>query len=367
MNKKSKLIIPCHWNKELLIQIIQASRNIDRMEISGIYGSLAKGPIGHGRSSKAVINIKREEALNFRQYVKNLGIEFIYLLNAPFSFDFSNKIKVKEYLDWIINDFHADALMIASYELMKYIRTNYPSNIRIYISTVAGVKNINQLKKYLDINPSRVIPHHDVNRNYKDLKQLIEKTKEWNIEIELMTTESCLRRCANRVAHYEYLGKGNFDKAFHVTCNTERIIHPSEILKSNFIRPEDLVFYEKMGIDLFKITGRSKPSSWLLEVVKAYLRRDYNGNLLRLLGTDPSLELEKWIYLSNKHLENFLKDFPKDLGEKYENAYCEKVIARLYQDGNFKINDGTKYSIDSFGCLKCDYLGEKASIILSKK
>lgn len=364
--KKSKIIIPCYWNKEILKKIVQINKQSDSIKIKEIYGSLAKSPIGHGRSPSSVVNVGKDNALDFRNYTRTLGLDFIYLLNAPFSFkNCHEKDAAKNYLDWVINEFNPDALMIASYELMKFIRLNYSSNIRIYISTVAGVKNARQLEKYLDIKPTRVVPHHDVNRNYSDLEYLIQKAREWEIEIELMVTESCLRRCSSREAHYSHLGAGNSDEPFHTICNTKRIIHPSEILNSNFIRPEDLVFYEKMGINSFKITGRSKPAIWIYEVAEAYMKRSYSGNLLRLLGTDPSLELEKWIYLDNKALEKFLENFPKNGREKDENIYCEEIISRLYIEKKFRVEDGTKYSINSRSFLVCDVYGKNVLSLLS--
>lgn len=363
--KKSSLIIPCHWNKELLKQIDCINAQSNGIKVGEIYGCLAQGPIGHGRSRKSVVDITAEDALDFRNYVKTLGIGFIYLLNAPFSFGgHKGKDDVKAYLDWIICRFKPNALMVASYELMEFIREHYPSDVRIYISTVAGIKNADQLEKYLDIKPSRLVPHHDVNRNFKDLEYLVKKTKKWNIEIELMLTESCLRGCPNRKNHYDQLGGGNTDKSFHTVCNTQRIMHPYEILNSNFIRPEDLAVYEEMGINSFKITGRSKPVDWLQEVVYAYVYRSYNGNLMRLLGTDPLLKIEEWVYVCNKSLGDFLKNFPKDQGEEVEKAYCKKTIAKLYNDGKFRISDGTRYATDSGGLLVCDTIGQRLKSIL---
>ena len=363
---KVKIIIPCHWNKEVLNKIAKKNSRSANIKVKEIYGSLSKGIIGHGRSPNSVVNITKEDAINFKKYANSLGLNFIYLLNVPFSFkECIKKQEIRDYLDWIINEFKADALMIASYELMKFIRSTYPSNIPIYISTVAGIKNSNQLKKYLDIKPSRVVPHHDVNRNFKDLEDLIQKTRKWGIEIELMVTESCLRRCPNRVAHYKHLGGGNADQPFHTICNSKRLTYPGEILKSNFIRPEDLTVYEKMGIKSFKITGRSKPATWLLEVVEAYLKKEYSGNLLRLLGTDPSLELEKWAYLDNKSLDCFLRDFPKN--KKEEDVYCNKWISKLYIEKKFKINDGSKYKLDSEKNLVCYTMGKKVSSVFSRE
>jgi len=47
--------------------------------------------------------------------------------------------------------------------------------------------------------------------------------------------------------------------------------------------PEDLHYYEKLGYETFKIVERNTPTQILLERVKAYSERRYDGNLLDLV------------------------------------------------------------------------------------
>lgn len=108
---------------------------------------------------------------------------------------------------------------------------------------------------------------------------------------------------------------------------------------ANFVRPEDLVMYENIGVKLFKITGRSKPIGWLEEVVFAYLNRQYNGNLFRLLGTDPILEVENKIYIANSALNGFLETYPKSGNISEEKNYCEQWINKLYLNKKFRVEN----------------------------
>ncbi len=363
---KTILTIPCHWDKKVIKDIVDLEKS-KNLEIKNIYGCLASAPILHGRSSSSVANISKKDAETFREYIRSLGLKFIYLLNAPFCFTSDlQKEKVEKYVDWVVNDFKADALTITSHELMKFIRQKHP-DIPIHISTIANVKTWQDLKFFLDINPTRVVLHHDTNRDFKDLKKAVDFAKKANIDIELMLTESCLRRCSNRMLHYKYLSRGNLDLSFHTTCNTKKLLYPREILKANIIRPEDIDFYENLGVKIFKITGRSKPASWLLEVVKAYLNRSYDGNLIRLLGIDPMIKAEDWIYINNKSLAGFIKKFPTTGNESDENKYCDRWIIDLYKTGNFKINDGSKYYINSDKILICKLPGMFVSSILKRE
>ena len=54
-------------------------------------------------------------------------------------------------------------------------------------------------------------------------------------------------------------------------------------LRANWIRPEDLHLYEELGYHNFKIVERNTPTQILLERVKAYAERRYDGNLLDLV------------------------------------------------------------------------------------
>ncbi len=363
---RSKLTIPCHWDKSVLNKILDKQKfSKSDIKVSEIYGTLAKGPVLHGRAWNSIPNITKKEAVAFRRYVKSLGLKFTYLLNAPYRIGDSKDLsRVKDYLKWIVEEFEADSLMVTSHGLMNFIREIYPF-IPLYISTIAGVLNFNQLENFLDINPSRVVVHHDANRNFKDLTNLVKKAQERNVEVEVMATESCLRRCPHREAHYNHLGSGRTDVPFHTICNKKKLMYPKEFLKANFIRPEDLHFYEKIGINFFKITGRSKPSSWLPKAVKAYLERSYEGNLMRLLGTDPSLKVETWIFINNKSLDGFLDSFPRDKNEKKEDFYCDEWISKMYTEGRFKVEDGTKYELNSSRMLRFCQPGYRASSIIT--
>lgn len=349
IDKKIGITIPCHWNKEVVNQIIIQNNEIDGPKVVELYGSLPEGgPVGHGRSSETVQKISKEGACEFVSYLHENGLDFTYLLNAPFHLrDEEHKIEIDNYIKWIINDLRPDAVTIASPELMRIVR-EISSNIPIHISTIAGVRNATDLDKFLKYKPNRLVPHHDCGKEFSNLIELIRISDEHNIELELLSTESCLRKCPNREAHYEYLAKKTKDISFHTKCNTKKIENPSEFLLSGgVIRPEDIDYYANLGIKYFKISGRSKNASWLPEVVKAYQHKNYDGNLIRLLGIDPKIEAEKWIYIDNKALDGFIEKYPRDDNYQNHEQYCNEWIIKLFKDGKFYLNDGTEYIIEN--------------------
>ncbi|MDO8557539.1 MAG: U32 family peptidase [Candidatus Jorgensenbacteria bacterium] len=366
---RSSLSIPCHWDKEVMDRIVNI-KAVNGIKVMEVYGVLAEGgPVGHGRSRNSVVNIEMDDALKFRAYLKNLGLRFVYLLNAPFKFDGSaeQKKQLNSYLEWILGSLRPDALTLTSHELMRYVRV-LDKKIPLYISTIAGIKSWKDLEEFLDISPSRVIPHHDVGKDWKVFMKLSKFCKKEGVEIELMATESCLFRCSRRDAHYKYLSQGSRDVSFHVVCNSRKLIHPREfLLAGGVIRPEDVCIYEDAGVTCFKITGRSKPSNWLPEVVNAYQNRGYNGNLIRLLGIDPSLCAENWIYISNAALNGFLGGFINKKTRREMIRYSETWIAMLYNNGQFKLFDGSQYKQRNGSLVLSDDGGKQAKLIISRE
>ena len=365
-SNNSSITIPCHWDKETINKIVKQNKEIGGPQVIEVYGALPDGgPVGHGRSSESVAQVSREEACDFRSYLQEQGLNFTYLLNAPFRLgDEKQRTELDEYLKWVIEDLHPDAVTISSPELMKIVR-EISSEISIHISTIAGVKNTADLEKYLDFKPSRLVPHHDCGKDFITLKELVEMASKHNIEIELLSTESCLRRCPNREAHYKYLAQKTKDGSFHTTCNTKKIENPAEfLLAGGVIRPEDMDFYKKLGVRYFKISGRSKPATWLPEVVEAYQRKSYDGNLIRLLGIDPKLGAENWIYIDNKALNGFIENYPRTGDYQDELHYCDEWMVKLFRDKKFSLNDGSEYIIEN-SRLVLKKIGENAGNIIN--
>ncbi len=335
MKKEANILsVPCQWDEESIDNILNFEMS-NGLKVKEMYGTISSEHIPHGRAKTVTTQVTRERALEIKRKLDENGIRFAYLINAPVSEDLFEVLG--EELEWIVNDFKADSITVSSFEFMKFIRSRYPE-LSINVSTITGVKNVEDIKKYLSVRPAKIVTHHDVNRNFEDLKEMISFTKEHNIKLEIMLNESCLRRCKNRKNHYDTLGKECDDRTFHIGCNSIKVTHPYQLIMANYIRPEDVNYYEELGIELFKVTGRSKPIGWLEEVVKAYLNRNYEGNIMNLLAIDPKLNAEKWIYIDNKALEGMLAGYPKDGVEQNEVDYCEKLILGLYQNAQFYMN-----------------------------
>ena len=154
----------------------------------------------------------------------------------------------------------------------------------------------------------------------------------------MLVNSGCLRFCPgqifhdNLIAHCEETGEGiepakDFNP--HVCWRLyEGKRNAAEILKSTWIRPEDVCHYEGL-VDVCKLATRqhSHPRS----VISAYVNEKWDGNLLELL--EPGLAaafFPDWIDNSR---------FPVDFWERSGKClngctgcgYCEDVLKTVYR------------------------------------
>lgn len=361
MKKHSMAIsIPCHWDKKVLSAILKQTSQKTGNQVKEIYGAVSGEVLPHGRSDSLGKGLSRKQAENFRNFVRRKGLFFNYLINTPV--DLKNKEKqVLEYLNWVVNGLKADSITLASKELMQFIHVRFPS-MPINVSTVGNVKTVEDLLEVAKFHPRKVVLHHDANRNFDELPKLTKRALSLGIMIEVLVTESCLRRCPFRDDHYKTLGLRKDDSLFHFRCNSIKLNNLAELIKGNFIRPEDVKIYRKFGIRNIKISGRSKPAHWLPEVTQAYINESYDGNSIRLLGISMPFISEPWqlVWLDNKSLDGFLNDYP--VFRKEEESYCNQWAIRLFHQKSLKINDiGSLYNVHNkkLTCLRKGKLLDK--------
>lgn len=106
-----------------------------------------------------------------------------------------------------------------------------------------------------------------------------------------MANQTCLRGCPYRAHHLNTSSlaaqTGRAEPAFEypiLECGLEVVRDASRLISSILVRPDDLAYYERAGVERFKISGRNKSTPWLLRAARAYAARRYDGNLLDILS-----------------------------------------------------------------------------------
>ena len=128
-----------------------------------------------------------------------------------------------------------------------------------------------------------ITPDVSINRNLELLTEIKQVT---GAELKLMVNEGCLHKCSFRKFHFNYVSheskESGREQIFVPYCDQVIDEDPSQILKSGWIRPEDLQKYSEVT-NRFKIVGRELKKSQVLQVIRAYLEESWDGDLLDII------------------------------------------------------------------------------------
>lgn len=319
------LCVATCWNDDILLHLEEQGIH---KKIFELFGSLSTSIIGSGRPSYGLPKISVVEARDHIEKVHSMGIKFNYLLNAPClgNREFTNegRKKILSLLNWL-DDCNVNMVTVSSPYLVEIIKRQHPQ-LAIDISAIAHVDSLQKAKFWETIGADRITIDFMMNRNFQFLENISHEVK---CDLEVIVNDLCLYKCPIRYYHYNITAhasqEGNEENALEhklaysyptLKCNLIRLTDVSEIIKSPWIRPEDIKFYRDLGINFFKVTGRTKPVDILMSYAKAYSERVYRGNLLDIVPIptagmkDARIFLKNsGIYVNNKKLEGFINYF----------------------------------------------------------
>jgi collagenase-like PrtC family protease len=357
-----KLRVGANWDIAFLDAVKGTS-------VDALFGKLPYDIVGGARPGFVLPDVDRDDVEQYIQACHERGLEFSYLLNAPClgNLQYSKKGygQLIELLEWI-DQSGADAVTIGMPYLIDLVRERFP-RLKVKVSTTARVNTVRKALQYEDMGVEEIIIDEHINREFKTL-EAIRKTVKCNLE--LILNNICLWQCPYNYEHVNHDGhssrEGEDDYCYlqypGYLCLYRKLTDPVELLKSPWIRPEDVSAYEDLGYDSFKITERFKRTPLLLEHVRAYENRRYDGNLLDLftlprkgaftpvhleyfikpehvnimkvseLGDVFDLEVRELIQIDNNKLNGFLEHFKKRDCNQTSCAqcrYCDGVLKKV--------------------------------------
>jgi collagenase-like PrtC family protease len=300
-------------------------------------------------------------------------MEFSYLLNAPClgNLQYSRKGygQIIDLLEWVDHS-GADSVVIGIPYLVDLVRKRFP-RLKIKVSTTARVNTVRKAQQFEDMGVEEIIIDEHINREFKTL-EAIRKTVKCNLEI--LVNNICLWQCPYNYEHVNHDGHASREGEEEDNCYLQypgylclyrKLMEPVELLKSPWIRPEDVHHYEDMGYKHFKITERFKRTPLLIEHVKAYENRRYDGNLLDLFT------LPRKGAFTPLHLEYFIKPEHVNIMKVSE---LEKVfdleVRQLIQMDNRKLDGFIEHfkkmdcnQTSCSQCLYCEQVFEKVAVV----
>lgn len=185
-----------------------------------------------------------------------------------------------------------NGIIIYSDLLLEHIKHNYPKYYFVS-STTKVITDFDELIKELDEDEFKyVVPDFRFNKSLYKLQTLTQKQKD---KIELLCNECCDIKCNQRKACYENVSRKNLneDCLDHVCPYNETYSFSNAMKNPSFISVNDIQnTYLPLGINNFKIEGRSLGSALVLEFLLYYLTKpEYQINVREEIYLDNNLDL----------------------------------------------------------------------------
>jgi collagenase-like PrtC family protease len=365
-----KLRVGANWDVAFLDGVKGTS-------VDSLFGKLPFDVVGGARPGFVLPQINRKYVKQYIKACHERGLEFSYLLNAPClgNLQYSKKGygQIIDLLEWV-DQSEADAVTVGIPYLIDLVRKRFP-RLKVKVSTTARVNTLRKALQYEDMGVEEIIIDEHINREFRTLEAIRKAVK---CSLELIVNNICLWQCPYNYEHVNHDGhasrEGEEDDYCYLQypgylCLYRKLTDPVELLKSPWIRPEDVPHYEDLGYDRFKITERFKKTSLLLEHVRAYETGRYDGNLLDLFTLPRKgaftpvhleyfikpehvnimkiselekvfdLEVRELIQIDNRKLDGFIEHFKKydcNLASCSDCRYCEtffKQVAVVDQEG----------------------------------
>lgn len=290
-----KLCVPSRFELQLLDGLEPLALQTGR--IHEVYGSLSRSVIGSGRPARRLTQQGGaptfDDVRRFTERAHGAGIRVNYLLNSAV-LDHAEYTRAgrQRILDYVgeVTDAGVDMVTIAVPYLIELVRSNFPA-LPVSVSVICEVDTTHSLRLFERYGVQRVQLAEECNRDLRSLDTLAQSA---SVECSLVVNNGCLRFCPYRSYHNTLCSQGSQEERPEhgyidyplLKCSAVRARDPVEILRSPWIRPEDLPYYEeRFGIELFKIAGRQLPTETILRMAGAYARLRYDGNFMDLLAT----------------------------------------------------------------------------------
>ena len=305
-----KLVVPAVFEEGFLA-------DIEQLPIGHLYGA-----IGGDAGLRAQQWLPQPKADEFGAYVaraRERAMPFFYCLNVAClgnrEFTAEGQRWLVERLGWL-DEAGVEGMVLSNPYLLAFARKRFP-RLKIAVSTAAAIDSVDKALFFEKQGASVLYLPEYINRDFPLLHQISKRVR---AEIVLLANVGCLLHCPIRQYHInlvshsnESLELGTYVDYPLMWCTQEKVRDAEQLLKSPWIRPEDLGVYEELGIDGFKIGGREMDREWIARVAKAFAARRYDGDLNDLiLGFD---HLEPYgrlpVRIPNRALDGFIEFFRK--------------------------------------------------------
>jgi collagenase-like PrtC family protease len=351
-----KLTLPTNWDAALLDGVSGIP------EVRSLYGKLPFDLVGGGRAGSVLPSVKWDEAAAHVRAVRDRGLSFCYLLNAPCLGNLEQTPAGKRQLMGLVGqlvEMGVDTVSIGNLALVSLVRKNFP-DLRIRGSVLSWPTHLARLKyqESLGVDPL-ILPYSEFSRDFEMLERI---RSGLSCGLQLFANIACIYHCHYLAEHACSVGHASQANAttagahsgldwYLWRCARRRLLHPELFLTSRWIRPEDIGAYEALGYDEFKLIDRSRSTSWLLRAARAYAERRYAGNLLDIVSLEMFGDAEGF----HARLEEQSLDRMRHAGAEERRVMLTmfRLRQRLFALRVTIDNDALAGFLDGFRTIRC--------------
>lgn len=335
--------LPADFDKNSIDMYVELNNKDEgpykNVTISETYGQLTDGYIHmSGRASDTLPFLKMKDLEKYVDYSNKKNIKFNYTLNAACmgNYEFTDKglSEIKVLLKDLEN-IGVSNLTLTMPSIIEVVK-HFSPNMKIKVSAICQVDSVKKMMHYINLGVERIVVEPSIIREFDLLRDMIKSSDE---KLEIIINDKCMRDCPYKIFHYNQTGHDNNPYAesyYFMNCGVHKSSDFQRYLNSNWIRPEDMYMYEDLGIKYYKVEGREFILKGnLLDFLKSYIERNFEGNLLDLLHIFAPYDTEHQPYIDNKSLDGYVKAFYsnevrcKQLCESCK--YCESFMRKSFR------------------------------------
>jgi Collagenase and related proteases len=315
--------IPTDFKTSTVEQIAEKNKQWT-MPIKEVYGSMNLSLFGSGRISSVLHEVDLNTVQKYVEVLDENDILFNYTLNFICASNLEFTDKGKKETAKLLRKLHSIGIRrftVASPSMLQLLKEVLP-DAKASVSVLSNVDSYARLAAFVSYgNVDRIILPEYMNRKIAQTEKLVKQGRMLGYEFGTIVNSACAIDCPYREFHHTFISHAVKGKNFKPRdyygskCALDRIEHPAEVLKSAWIRPEDLKHYADLGISVFKIAGREMRNADFLRVVDIYNQGSFDGNfweLSRCFSEAPKfeeLDYAKLFTLQNKELGQFTSRF----------------------------------------------------------
>lgn len=239
----------------------------ENVEIGSIYGAPFPCIWNGGRVMANMIEIP----------VAKLIKEFMESHGIPIRLTYTNVCLQEKHLLDTYSNVLTETLHNGKHEILcnnpmleEYLRTTYP-NYTFVSSTTKRLLSIDALNEELAKDYKYVVLDYIKNKDFDFIKQIKHPEK-----IEVLCNAVCQPNCPRRAEHYKNISEAilEFDITKLLPCDYAKLPFSKAMDHPHFISADDINKYLDLGINNFKLEGRTTHLLDLIEILVYYLIKD---------------------------------------------------------------------------------------------